>query len=314
MFVTISICTFNRAESLRRTLDSLVPMRVPSDFSWELLIINNNSTDHTDNVISEYIGRLPVRRELELRAGKSNALNRAIDVAKGDYIIWIDDDVLVDSGLLIAYVEAFRRWPDTAVFGGRIKPRYEAPVEQWVIESESILGGPYAIRDFGDQVLPLSADDEDHFPYGANWAVRTIEQRAFRYDPELGPVPNRIRNQEETDVVHRLLTSGAIGHWLPEAIVEHCIGRERQTVRYIADYYESWGETLAFRNSAATASQPLWFGIPRRIWPRLVVWWVLYRLCRFASPAPIWVKYLKHYSWNKGIFRYWLRRRAEIPS
>jgi glucosyl-dolichyl phosphate glucuronosyltransferase len=297
MFVTVAICTFNRAESLRLTLDSLVAMEVPSDLPWELLIVNNNSTDHTDDVIGEYVGRLPIRREFESRGGKSNALNRAIDVAKGDYIVWIDDDVLVDPGLLTAYAAAFRRWPEAAVFGGRIKPKYEAPVEKWVLECEAILGGPYAIRDFGDNVYPLSADDEDHFPYGANWAIRAIEQRAFRYDPNLGPVPNRIRAQEDTDLMIRLLRSGATGYWIPEAIVEHCIGRDRQTVRYIASYYNSWGETLAFRNAATTVAAPFWFGIPRRIWPRLVVWWMLYRFCRFVCPAAVWVKYLEAYSW-----------------
>ena len=132
MFITIAICTFNRAESLRRTLDSLVAMRVPSDLSWEIVIVNNNSTDHTDEVISEYVGRLPVRWEFEPRPGKSNARNRAIDVAKGEYIVWTDDDVVVDTGWLTAYVEAFRRWPEAAVFGGRIMPRYEAPVAKWV--------------------------------------------------------------------------------------------------------------------------------------------------------------------------------------
>jgi GT2 family glycosyltransferase len=96
------------------------------------LIVNNNSTDHTDDVIGEYVGRLAIRREFESRGGKSNALNRAIDVAKGDYIVWIDDDVLVDPGLLTAYAAAFQRWPEAAVFGGRIKPKYEAPVEKWV--------------------------------------------------------------------------------------------------------------------------------------------------------------------------------------
>ena len=311
MFITIAICTFNRAEALSQTFESLMVMSVPNDISWEVLIVNNNSTDHTDDVISEYVGRLPVRRELEPQAGKSNALNRAIDVAKGDYIVWIDDDVLVDAGLVTAYVEAFRRRPEAAIFGGRIKPRYEAPVEKWVIESEPVLGGPYAIRDFGEHARPLSADDEDHFPYGANWAIRAIEQRAFRYDPELGPIPKRIRNQEETEIIQRLLKSGATGYWIPEAMVEHCIGRDRQTVRYIAAYYESWGETLAFRNAAATAATPFWFGVPRRIWPRLLVWWVLYRFCRFVSPAPVWVKYLEHYSWNKGIFRYWKQTKVK---
>src|SRR6516162_7977827 len=186
LLITVAICTFNRAESLRRTLASLTAMRIPSDLAWEVVIVNNNSTDHTDEVIGEYVDRLPVRGEFEPRAGKSNALNRAIDVAKGDYILWTDDDVVVDAGWMTAYVDAFRRWPDAAVFGGRITPRYEAPVAKWVIESESVLFGPYAIRDFGDRVHPLSADDEGYFPYGANWAIRALEQRAFRYDPELG--------------------------------------------------------------------------------------------------------------------------------
>ena len=57
MFITVAICTFNRAESLRLALDSLVAIQVPSDLAWEIVIVNNNSTDHTDDVISEYIGR-----------------------------------------------------------------------------------------------------------------------------------------------------------------------------------------------------------------------------------------------------------------
>ena len=312
LFITVAICTFNRAESLRRTLVSLVAMRIPCDVVWEIVIVNNNSTDHTDDVISEYVSHLPVRREFEPRPGKSNALNRAIDVAKGDYILWTDDDVVVDPGWLSAYVEAFRRWPEAAVFGGRITPRYETPVEKWVIESESLLVGPYAIRDFGGDVQPLSADDEDHFPYGANLAIRVAEQRAFRYDTQLGPVPNRIRNGEETDVIHQLLRSGATGYWIPGAIVEHCIGRDRQTVRYVATYYENWAETYACRTAAGADEAPFWFGVPRRRWPRLLVWGTLYRLCRLVSPAPVWVKYLEAYSKNKGICRYWLQKRIDM--
>jgi GT2 family glycosyltransferase len=279
-------------------------MELASDLPWELLIVNNNSTDHTDDVIGEYVGRLPIRREFESRGGRSNALNRAIDVAKGDYIVWIDDDVLVDPGLLTAYATAFRRWPEAAVFGGRIKPKYEASVEKWVLESEAVLGGPYAIRDFRDHVYPLSADDEGHFPYGANWAFRAIEQRAFRYDPNLGPVPNRVRVQEDTDLMIRLLRSGATGYWIPEAIVEHCIGRDRQTVRYIADYYESWGETPAFRNAAATPAEPFLVWHTATDLAATARRWVLYRVCRFVSSAAVWVKYLERYSWNKGMSRY----------
>ena len=129
MLVTVAICTLNRAESLRRTLDSLVAMHLLTGFSWEVLVVNNNCTDHTDDVIKDFTDRLPVRRLFEPQQGQSRARNCAIDAAKGDYIVWTDDDVVVDPGWLIAYVDAFRRWPNAAVFGGRslepLQPRVD---------------------------------------------------------------------------------------------------------------------------------------------------------------------------------------------
>jgi glycosyltransferase involved in cell wall biosynthesis len=309
MFVTVAICTFNRAESLRRTLASLAALQIPRGLTWEIVIVHN-SPDHTDDVIREYLNRLPVRKELETQAGLSNARNQAIDTAKGEYIVWTDDDVIVDARWLSAYVDAFQRWPAGAVFGGRIKPRYDPPVTRWIAKAETQLEGPYAIRDFGDRVQPLSIAGY-RIPFGANFAIRAKEQRAFRYDPNLGAAPNRPRADEETDVITRLLESGAAGYWIPEAIVEHCIGRDRQTVRYIAVYYKAWGETWARRNAAATATTPFLFGIPRRIWPRLIGACVLYHVSRWVLPAPVWVKYLKIYSWNRGMRRYWTEEIAK---
>jgi len=157
MFVSIAVCTFNRAESLRRTLESLAAMRVPDDLDWEVVVVNNRCTDHTDSVIEGFSERLPIRREYEEQPGQSNARNHAIDTAKGDYIIWTDDDVVVDQGWLAAYTHTFcSRGPEAAVFVGPMRPRYESPAVKWVIESEALLGGPYCIRDLEDDTLPLS--------------------------------------------------------------------------------------------------------------------------------------------------------------
>jgi glucosyl-dolichyl phosphate glucuronosyltransferase len=308
VFVTVAICTFNRAESLRRTLDSLAAMRVSSDLTWEVVIVNNNSTDHTDEVINQYLNRLPLRREYERRPGLSNARNRAIDTAKGEYILWTDDDVVVEAGWLSAYVEAFRRWPEAAVFGGRITPRYDPPVARLVAVGETVLQGPYAVRDFGNDAQPLSVA-EGRLPFGANFAIRTIEQRTFRYDPNLGAGPNRRRAEEEIDVITRLLESGATGYWIPEAYVEHCIGRERQTIRYIADYYTGLGETHAFQGAAATAATSLWFGVPHGLWLKLLKRGLLYHFYRLVSPAPVWVLHLRFYSYAKGMFQYWWQKK-----
>src|SRR5690348_3648096 len=86
----------------------------------------------------------------------------------------------------------------------------------------------------------------------------------------LGIAPNRRRLGDETDLVIRVLGSGRTGYWVPEARVEHCIGHERQTVRYIADYSAGLGETHALQSASIIAATPFWFGVPRRLWPRLL--------------------------------------------
>jgi glycosyltransferase involved in cell wall biosynthesis len=306
MLVTVAICTLNRAESLRRTLESLAAMPVPDDLDWEVVVVNNNCTDHTDAVIEEFAERLPLRREFEPQRGLSRARNRAVDTAKGDYIVWTDDDVVVDPGWLAAYAEAFRRWSEAAVFGGRIIPRYETPVVKWVAESEALLVGPYAIRDFGDEPLPLSVA-EGRDPYGANFALRAVEQRAFRYNPELGLGPVRRRLGDETDVIKRILQTGAVGYWVPDARVEHCISHDRQTVSYIARYFAGLGETGAFLEGKPAA--PLWFGVPRWVWRRVVEGWLRYRFHRLVSPAPVWVRHLQDYAVAWGTIRYWRSER-----
>jgi glycosyltransferase involved in cell wall biosynthesis len=99
-------------------------MRVPGDFDWEVVIVNNNGTDHTDEVIAAFAGRLPLRREFEPEPGHTRARNHAIDAAKGDYIIWTDDDVVVDPQWLAAYAEAFRRWPEAAKVSPAARPMF----------------------------------------------------------------------------------------------------------------------------------------------------------------------------------------------
>jgi glycosyltransferase involved in cell wall biosynthesis len=308
MLITVAICTFNRAESLRRTLDSLAWMQVPSDLEWELVIVNNNCRDHTDAVIKGFVGRLPIRREFEARAGQSHARNRAIDVAKGDYIVWTDDDVVVDPVWLAAYAEAFQRHSDAAVFGGPIRPRYEQPVVKWVVDSEALLGGPYCIRDLGEASLPLSSVGH-RLPLGANFAVRADEQRAFRYNPELGLNPLRHRRGDEHDVIERILQSGAVGYPVPAARVEHCIGHERQTVSYLFRYFSGAGEQDAFIQQLERRehSGALFFGAPRWLWRGLFEGWLLYHLHRLASPAPVWVRHLRVFAYSLGAIRYWRR-------
>ena len=90
MRITVAICTWNRAELLRQTLEGIQSLRVPRGLDWELLIVNNNCTDHTDAIIKTFGDRLPIRGLVEPEPGQSNARNAAARHATSDYIIWTD--------------------------------------------------------------------------------------------------------------------------------------------------------------------------------------------------------------------------------
>ena len=147
MTVTVVICTWNRAELLDRTLAQFKMLELPPHLRWELLVVNNRCTDDTDKVISRYDGALPIRRLYEDEPGKSHAANRAIDEAKGDLLVWTDDDVLVQPNWLVAYVKAAAAYPDVSVFGGTILPWFEHRAPDWITRHlDRWLHGCYAIR------------------------------------------------------------------------------------------------------------------------------------------------------------------------
>lgn len=177
MHVTVAICTWNRADLLRQTLEQMEHLAVPPGTTWELLVVNNRSTDATDQVIAAFEQRLPVRRVYEAEPGLSNARNAAIREAGEEYIIWTDDDVLVSADWLQEYVHAFRQWPQASVFGGRIDPWFIGNPPAWLPRVFSQVRNAFATLDLGDEPQPLS---RNRFPFGANMAFRTADQARFR--------------------------------------------------------------------------------------------------------------------------------------
>lgn len=237
--ISVAVCTRNRAPELDRLLGSLRAMEVPDDLSWELLVVDNGSTDGTAALLAGWGERLPLRIVPEARAGLSHARNAAAAAARGRYICWTDDDALVPPAWLRTYRDGFRRYPDAALFGGRIVPRAEAPATAWFAERMGRwpLSSVVAGRDLGPADRPLQPRG-DAVPWGANFAIRTVEQRRLRYDPQLD-------HGEETDVMGRLLASGASGWWLGESEVTHMVPAERQTRRYLAAYFRRAGRAAA---------------------------------------------------------------------
>lgn len=247
MDITVIICTRNRASQLREVLNSAAAMKVPQGLQWEMIVVDNGSTDNTPDVVKEFIDRLPIFTVSEITPGLSNARNCGVRAAKGAYICWTDDDVIIDENWLNAYSEAFKRHPEGIIFGGRIIPVLDQPTPSWFESAMAIwpLSSIVAARDFGNADLPLDFKSGIN-PWGASFAVRAKEQKQHLYNPELGVSPTHKRTGEEVDVMYKMVKAGASGWWVPEAKVFHKIPLKRQSLSYIYEYCYQAGETFQY--------------------------------------------------------------------
>src|SRR5436305_11094952 len=100
--ISVCICTYNRPESLQRTLESLASQLNADSGVIELLIVDNNCTDDTYQIIEAFRVGLPVRRVTESRQGLAHARNRAVTEFRGDVLLFTDDDVRFGTGWLAA--------------------------------------------------------------------------------------------------------------------------------------------------------------------------------------------------------------------
>lgn len=240
-FLTVVICTRDRAASLRRTLNSMVIAAQKMTREWELLVVDNGSSDDTSQVVTSFADGLPIKCVREDEAGLSNARNAGVRAATGQYIVWTDDDVVVDEDWLDAWAKGIAAAPDCAVFGGRAIPVYEEPVQQWFSSNEQELAALLAIRDSRG----WTELDSNHVPFGLNYAVRASEQRAHPYDPALGIAPGRRLGGEEVAVIRSILRKGGRGAWVWDATVHHMIPTSRQSVAYVRQFYRALGYYLA---------------------------------------------------------------------
>src|SRR5437763_1555056 len=110
--LTITICTYNRAHFLKDTLESLLLQQINVTFTYEVIVVDNNSVDNTKSVVESFFPKFNassprLKYFFESTQGKSNAINKAVKAAKGDIIVFTDDDVTFDPQWLAATVKCF---------------------------------------------------------------------------------------------------------------------------------------------------------------------------------------------------------------
>ena len=234
--LSIAVCTYNRAKSLRCTLDSIVRSIDLQDDSWELLVIDNNSSDNTREVVEEFGGRLPVRYLFEARQGLSHARNRALAECLTDLLLFTDDDMEVVPGWADGYLAAAQEFPDAGYFGGRILPAWPEGKPSWLHDEDlSLLNGVLGKYDLGGHIRAYRQGDPT--PYGGNFGLRRqLFERLDGFRPDLGVSGTAPGRGEETEYFLRVLKEGFRGVYIGPSACMHRIRREQMSVRSLYHY------------------------------------------------------------------------------
>lgn len=236
---------------------------IPDGVEWEIVVIDNNSTDTTKQVVDSYATSLPIKYFFETKQGHCNARNRAIAEVKGDLILWTDDDVLVSNHWLAAYAEAAQTHLDASGFGGPIDPWYEGPPPNWVERNIDFVGAFFALR-----VVPEGVEEvaRNHVPYGANMAFRTSALREYGFDPRLGRVKDQLISGDEVAVIYQMIEDGKRLRWVPDAKVEHFVPKKRMRLSFLRDC--SYCRGRYEMPTVESQGVPTFFGMPRWLFRR----------------------------------------------
>jgi glycosyltransferase involved in cell wall biosynthesis len=253
---TILIATYNRAPLLGETLDSIRRLRVRPGRAWEVLVVDNNSTDDTRAVVERRIADFPVplRYQFEGRQGRSSALNAGIAASDGEVIAMTDDDVIVDERWLDAACDVLLEDGGAIAYaGGPVDPIWEIDPPAWLDLTRGDLWGTIAIQDHGDR--PFVYEEARRVPLGANMAARRSFFNAIgNFRADLGRSSGRlVLGQEVPELLMRARAAGLRGMYLPAMRVRHHIPARRLT----RAYFRRWWFGKGVSRSGMDGVQPV---------------------------------------------------------
>jgi GT2 family glycosyltransferase len=249
---TVALCTHNHADRLERTLADLAHLKQPQA-PWEFLIIDNGCRDATPELLARHAWPTgwQVRVVREEKLGLSNARNRAITEAEGEYVIFMDDDETADPNWLCAFERLIQdKQPDA--FGGRIRVLFEDMRPPWL--KDELLGFLGELNRF-ETIAPLIESGTSFF--GGNFGVRrSVCATVGGFDSMLGRKGSDNTGGEEVDFYRRLLAAGFKVWWTPEAVIHHRIQATKLERTYFLDLHYRMGRMEAIRQRGMGSRLP----------------------------------------------------------
>jgi len=234
--VAICISTFHRPEGLRRLLDSLAALELPSPApALTIVVVNNDPDDDGPREVvdrfAEAVGHRVVLAP-ESRRGLSAPRNRALDLAvdEHDFIAFIDDDSTADRAWLARLLETAQA-SGADVVTGPVVPAFETPPPAWVV----------AGRFFASRRGPTGREQPHAFTNNVLIAAAFLREHGLRFDLRLGPTGG-----EDTHFFRRLRRAGGRIVWADEAVVEDAVPKERATARWLVRRHVRTGMSTAW--------------------------------------------------------------------
>ena len=294
--ISFIICTYNRDKYIYECLSRLAQNSCQS--GWEIILVNNNSTDQTAAECQRFVqdyAAVSYHYFVETEQGLSFARNCGIKEAKGDWLVFLDDDAMVEKDYIANLQQDLKGYPHAQAFGGPIEPFFEGETPKWL--SPWTMGFVSAI-DLGREVVPFAANK---YPIGANMGIsrRAIEQVGV-FNISLGRVGNSLLGGEEKDIFNRLHEKHLPILYFPNIKVKHCIPPRRTTNEFIAKLGYGVGQSEKLRTQALGRMAYM-----KRLGSELIKWCatmvllVLYTLCLQPAKGTILVRF--RYNVTKGL-------------
>ncbi len=266
MQITIVLCTYNRQRSLFHALQSLSELEIDAALEYEIVAVDNNSSDQTKGTVESFIKKNShVRYVFEPKQGISNARNAGIANAKGEIILFVDDDVIIDPKMLTNIMH-FTKEHDFDAIGGRVLPLYSPQTPQWIKDCRDILSGPIVCHDYGDKIKLY---DQTMFPFiGAMMVVKkNVFEELGGFKPELGVGSGLLG--EDTEFFIRIRNAGKKIYYNPDLLVWHPVEKSRVRLFYVARWSFMAGRYMAIQNTMTEDKGLIYYwGIPRYLFPR----------------------------------------------
>lgn len=261
MQLDVIIPTYNRADLLKLTLESLLTAPVPSGLEVNVNVVDNNSKDGTKLLVESFQQKFGdrIQYHFESKQGRSHALNAGITSTTGELVGMIDDDEEIDATWYQTIFEAFNN-KNIDFIGGPYVPRWAIPVPEWLPRQ---YGGVVGWVEGGDKEMPFDSNYPGILMGGNAVLKRSIFERAGLYSTWLGRTDRGLLSGEDEDLYHRLLAAGAKGVYLPNLIIYHHVPAERLTKKYFRSWCFWRGVSLGLLDRKRKLPCPYLFGIPR---------------------------------------------------